>query len=253
MPHYLAIAFQVVRALGPLHGLRALLIEWVRPYSTVHRVNRDGTLGPWADAFRAWRWTRTAIAAGHVAVRRPLEQTFNCLLPLDLPARYPARIARRHTHAPWITTLWHGRNLIAEQLRNASESEQRSMRSEARSVARSRQRFLDAEASGKEEEIYYAAGDVLVAWGQMTLTIQELREQILDKVFSHTSVCVPEAAEAAAARECFSAAEQLDATASRALLTYSGYLGFDLAAAEEEAAEALFEAHRALYGNPWES
>lgn len=117
---------------------------------------------------------------------------------------------------------------------------------------RSSSRFLDAEYWGTDEAIREAAGDVQVFWGDGIVTVRQLHAEIESTFAGCTFGCVPEAAEAAEARECFRIAEQLDATASRALLTYSGFLGIDLEAWEDDAACALHEAHRALYGNPWE-
>lgn len=118
MLHSLLFTYHVIRALGMLRGPAALLMEWARPYYTVHRKHTDGSHGPWLDGFRAWRWTTPRLPDCTVAVRRSLESAFNCLLPVAFPFR-PARmrLSRRVSSTSRFVTLWGGRNLIAEQLR----------------------------------------------------------------------------------------------------------------------------------------
>ena len=79
----LSFIFHVIRALGLFAATRALIIEWARPYVSVHERYEDGSRGPWVDGFRAWRWAPAEVPAGHVAVPRPLERAFSCLLPVD--------------------------------------------------------------------------------------------------------------------------------------------------------------------------
>lgn len=66
------------------------------------------------------------------------------------------------------------------------------------------------------------------------------------------SSCVPETSEAAYVTEMWDAARRLDAPLREELLRRTGVNQDSVKQIREEAADALYEAHRALYGNPWE-
>ena len=112
--------------------------------------------------------------------------------------------------------------------------------------------FLMEEFRGSSEAIRIAAGAVQVLRGTHVITIADLHRDIADRVARTIRSQVVERYEAAEARECFNAAGELDVTAGRALLTYSGYAGVDLDALERTAADGWAGAHLALYGSPWE-
>ena len=76
--------------------------------------------------------------------------------------------------------------------------------------------------------------------------INEISQQI------HGSSCIPETYEAAFVSTVWERAQAIEAPLRDELLCRTGVTQDSVKQIREEAADALYEAHRALYGTAWE-